>query len=114
MPFTLPILALVQMSLDRQLFAQCFGHPAHMSAGLAVNPYASLARVIVAIPCSPYYVRDVGHHWFVIVLFVGGIALAVPQIAWLQRHKAYWDVIRERERQKRADKSAAHRESPSK
>jgi len=98
LPFMLMIIAIFIMSSDDQLFGQCIGrHPATAS-----GRGAGWARLIVAIPCSPYYVRDFSDHWLVIAIFCAGVALAIPQFFWMKRHKAYWDKVREKERIKRA------------
>ncbi len=105
LPFLLPIIAILIMSWDPQLFQQCLGRPMPIEGRMAIP-----VRFIAAIPCSPYYVHDIAHHWWVIAIFVAGIALAIPQILWLRRHKAYWDAFREKARLKRAEKRAKQKE----
>ncbi len=101
-PFALSFLALMIMSYDTRLYVQCIGRAPNASADFR----AGWARLIVATFCSPYYVRDFADHWFVIGLFVVGVVFSIRQLLWFKRHKAYWDVIREKERVKRAEKAA--------
>jgi hypothetical protein len=67
---------------------------------------AGVARMIFALPCSPYYLRDFREHWIAIGLFAVGLGFAIPQISWIKRHEAYWDSVRAKERLKRAEASA--------
>jgi len=101
LPFLLAIIAVLIMSTDQQLFLQCIGRPIE-----GHGRGAALIRLAVAIPCSVYYVRDFSHHRWVIATFCVGIGLAIPQIFWLKRHKAYWDTVREKEKLKRAEVAA--------
>jgi len=105
LPFLLPIVAILIMSWDPQLFQQCLGRPLPAEGRMVVP-----GRFIAAIPCSSYYVRDIVHHWWVIVIFVAGVALAIPQIFWLKRHSAYWISVREKARLKRAERRAKREE----
>lgn len=93
------------MSSDDQLFRQCIGRVPEITSASGAK-YVTFFRVIISIPCSPYYVRDFAQHWVVIFMFVAGIALVIPQILWMRRHAAYWDAVREKEKSKRAEKAA--------
>lgn len=97
-PFMLAILAVFSMSFDQRLFRECIGKTIEGS-----SRYAGWARLIVSIGCSPYYVRDYSHHWLAITTFVVGVALAIPQLFWMKRHKAYWEAVREKRRLKRVE-----------
>jgi hypothetical protein len=101
-PFLLMIGAIIVMCSDDMLFRQCLGRPLEPDSGRA----AAWARLIVGLACSPYYVRDFTSHWLTIATFCVGAGLAVPQIFWFRRHKAYWDSVREKGRLKRAEESA--------
>jgi hypothetical protein len=92
------------MSSDQQLFLQCIGKPIEGS-----SRYAAWARLIAAIPCGPMYVRDFSDHWWVIGMFIFGVASAIPQVFWLREHKAYWDAVRAKEKLKGAEKAASKR-----
>jgi len=105
-PFALPIIAIFIMSSDDQIFLQCVGKAPEFTSASGAK-YVAFVRVLISIPCSPYYIRDFAQHWLVIALFLVGIALAIPQILWMRQHKAYWDTVREKEKLKRAEKAAA-------
>lgn len=106
LPFFLPLVAIFIMSSDDQLFSQCIGKvPAYTSASGA--KYVTFFRILIALPCSPYYVQEFSRHWIVIAVFTVGVALAIPQFLWMRQHKTYWDSVREREKAKRAEKAAA-------
>lgn len=106
LPFLLPIVALLIMSGDQQLFEQCIGSKIQGS-----SRSAGWLRLIAAIPCSPIYIRDFADHWWVIGMFVLGVASTIPQVFWLREHKAYWDAVRAKEKLKRAEKAAVRNAS---
>lgn len=109
LPFLLPIVAILIMSWDPQLFPQCLGR-ALPTEGRMVIP----GRFIAAIPCSPYYLRDLLHHGWVIAIFIAGVGLAIPQTGWFRKHEAYWNSMRESARLKRAEKRAKQNEESGK
>jgi hypothetical protein len=99
LPFLLPVIAILIMSWDPQLFLQCWGRSLPTTGRMVV-----LVRFVAALPCTPVYVRDLARHGWVVAIFVAGVASAVPQIGWLKRHGAYWDSVRAKARLKRAEK----------
>ena len=112
LPFIVPVIVLLVMSADQRFLERCLGHR------VEVLPYAGSgwARLVAAIFCSPYYLRDFSAHWVGITVFAISVAFAIPQIFWLKRHKAYWDSVRQKEKLKRAEKRVkkqADQETPS-
>ena len=100
LPFALPIIAVFLMSFDQDFLLQCIGKQIE---GSGRGP--AIVRLATALGCSPSYLTDFSHHWFVIAMFCLGITCAIPQIFWLIKHKTYWDAVREREKFKRAEKA---------
>lgn len=97
LPFPLMLIALIVMSTDDQIFKHCIGRTLEGS-----GRGAAWVRLIVSIPCSPYYLRDFADHWLNITVFFVSAGFAIPQFFWIRRHEAYWDMVREKERLKRA------------
>jgi hypothetical protein len=106
LPFALPIIAVIIMSSSQQLFIECIGKPIEDGGRLG-----ALIKLIAGLACSEYYVRDFSHHRWVIAMFCVGIGLSIPQIFWMQRHKAYWDAVRAKEKLKRSEKAAARQKA---
>ena len=112
LPFIVMFIVLCIVATDQGTFERCLGH--------APNDYprgkAALVLVLVAVPCSPYYVDGSTTHLLIAAIFLGAALLALPQIFWFNRHKAYWDRVRAREKElraeKRAKKLAAKRAAP--
>jgi len=100
LPFALPIVVIFTISLDQQFLQQCIGRLIEGS-----GRGAAWVRLAVAIGCSPSYLFDFSRHWLAIATFWLGVVFAVPQVFWLKRHKAYWDLVRQKERDNRAAKS---------
>lgn len=98
LPFALPVIVFFVMSTDQELFRTCIGRPLYEH-----GRGAAWGRLIVAIACSPYYVRDFSQHWVAVSTFFAGIVLAIPQTLWIKRHTAYWNSVRKTERRKRAE-----------
>jgi len=101
LPFAMIFVALLVMSDDQQLFRACLGH----SIPMLSNKFAVLDRMIGALVCSPYYVRDFSQHWLNISVFCLGAVLSLQQLFWMRRHAAYWQAVRQRERLERAQKT---------
>lgn len=93
------LLALMVISSDLDLLHRCTGH-----AFPARGRMAAAVRIVAAIPCSRYYLDGPLFHYIVFGALWMPIPFAVRQILWMRRHKAYWDIVRAREKAKRAEK----------
>ena len=72
-------IALVIMSSDQQLFKECKGKPLEMG-----GRFGAWFRLVAAIFCSGYFVRDYSDHWMVIATLCVGATLAIPQRFWIE------------------------------
>jgi len=114
-PFAVPFLIPFVILWDSQFMQQCFFDMtggAHRDAiGDAIVAIVRLGgawgKLAAAITCSPRYLWDVSRHWPVIVVLVLDLMVAVPSYFWLKEHKAYWDAVRQKEKEARAAKRAA-------
>ncbi len=91
------------MAMDHGMFERCLGHPVNSSSH---GRGAAIARMVIAIPCTPYYPDGSLGRWLVVAGLLGALLFAVPQLFWIRRHKRYWDRIRARETERRAEKRA--------
>lgn len=61
-------------------------------------------RMLLAYPCSPYLLTGPWLEW----LLFAGLYLPLPFLylnrRWMKRHTAYWDGVREREKELRRQK----------
>jgi len=102
--FLVPIVSILIMASDRQMFVQCLGHdlpPAQANRG------AAFVHLVIALGCSPYYLANYSQHWINISVFVFGVGLSVVQYFWIKKHKTYWDAFREKQRLKRIERAVA-------
>ena len=67
-----------------------------------------MVRVLLSYPCSPYLLTGSRLEW----LLFAGLYLPLPFLylngRWMKRHKAYWDGVREREKELRRQKKERH------
>ncbi len=63
-----------------------------------------MLRLALAYPCSPYLLRGSWSEWLLFAALWAPIPFAVLNFFWVKRHEAYWDQIRQREKEKRAEK----------
>jgi hypothetical protein len=88
-------------AVDYDMFERCLGyrpHPHTSRGSLVALPLAGL--------CSPFLLRGSPAEW---LLFAGmwvPVPFAIRNWFWRKRHKAYWDRIRLREKERRADRKA--------
>lgn len=100
LPFALPVIVVLAMSMNEQLFQECIGRTLY-GGGRG----GAWVRLFVAIGCSPHFLFDFSRHWLAMTAFWGGVAAAAYQVPWLVQHKRYWDSVRRREAIRRAAKS---------
>lgn len=95
------LLAVIFASTDLAMLERCTGKSLE-GGGRA----GALVRLALAYPCSPFLLRGSALEW---LLFAGmwlPIPVAVLNWRWAKRHEAYWDRIRQREKERRAAKRA--------
>ena len=98
LPFALPVLALFLISFDIPFLDSCvLGH-----APTGSTRVQTVVRLAAAVLCAPRYASDLSRHGPIVALFVLGIVLAVPQIFWLRKHRAYWEEKRRKDRERRS------------
>lgn len=61
----------------------------------------ALIRMALAVPCSPYLLREGFWGWTLFLAMWGPLPFAVVNWFWQKRHRAYWDRVRARERERR-------------
>ena len=100
-PFAVALVAVAIASVDLAMFERCTGKV--LDGGGRGGMWV---RAGLAYPCSPFLLRGSWWDW---LLFAGlwlPVPFAVVNLFWLRRHKAFWDRIRRREKEKRAEKRA--------
>lgn len=99
-----PVMGLMVMlvSFDTALFERCLGNPLDMGGkgGAAV-------RMAAAVPCSVFLLGGSAWEWLLFVGLWAPLPFALLNRGWAKRHKAYWDGVRHREAERRAEKRAA-------
>ena|SRR5436190_1037498 len=98
----LTILILLEiMTANAAMWERCLGYVPEFGGSTRLRV---LERLMAGVACSPYYPTSSPSLWAVVVIYWGTIPVAVAQIIFLGRHMYYWNRIRSREKQKRADK----------
>lgn len=92
------ILAAFFISMDSLVFERCFGSAPNGGRG------AGMVRMVAAIPCSPFLLRGYPAEWLLFIALWLPLPFAIRNRAWVRRHKAHWDLVRQREAQRRIDK----------
>ena len=100
-PFAAILLVALFASFDVPMLHRCAGN-------LAVAPgrAGALVRLALAYPCSPLLLW---RSWLERLLFAAlwlPVPFAVVDLLWVKRHEAYWDRIRQREKERRTEKRA--------
>jgi len=109
-PFAAIFLLLLVMSFDHSALQRCPAWPEGLGTR-GSNRYVALIEMVMTLICSPWYVTGPVHALIFAGLPISGV-FAVLNIFWMRRHKAYWDVVRAREKVKRAEKKAAAAQRP--
>ena len=94
-PFPAFLLLIALVAADTDLFVRCLGTPMDVSgrgrgAGIVRMAFQIFAFIALWLPV-PFMVIN----W-----------------RWARRHQAYWDVVRAREKERRADRSAKRKSKP--
>lgn len=100
-PFAVVVLAMFVSSLDFPMLESCAGRFANGGgrAGAAV-------RLLLAYPCSPHLLSRSWGERLLFVAMWGAVPFVLVNLLWVRRHGKYWEPIRQRERQRRAEKRA--------
>jgi hypothetical protein len=61
-------------------------------------------RAALAYPCSPLLLRGPWTEWLLFGAMWLPLPFAILSWSWFKRHEAYWDSIRQREKERRAEK----------
>ena len=119
-PFAVPIFVPFVVLRDSQFMNQCLfdmtggaWRDAIGDATLAIVRLGAPGKLAAALACTPRYLWDVTHHWPVIAILVLDLMVAVPSYFWLKEHKAYWNAVRQKDKEARAAKRAAAAEEGS-
>ncbi len=100
-PFAAIVLATVLTALDAPMLHRCAG-----SLADAPGRVGGLIRLALAYPCSPALVRGSWIERALLAALWLPVPFAVANLLWLRRNEAYWDRIRQREKERRAEKKA--------
>lgn len=100
-PFLVLLVANCSASMNVPVLERCTGWSLEggRRAGAAV-------RALLAYPCSPYFLSDSWLDWLLLAAMWAPIPFAFLSWRWAQRHRAYWNTIRQREKVRRAEKRA--------
>jgi hypothetical protein len=63
-----------------------------------------MVRIVLAFPCSPFLLRGSTTERLLLAAMWLPIPFAVLNWRWIRRHSDYWDGIRQREKERRAEK----------
>jgi hypothetical protein len=100
-PTLLLIIAFV--AADTDLFVRCIGDPIE---GNGRGRGAAAIRMALVLPCSPYLLTGSLSHVLKFVALWLPVPFMVLNWRWAKRHKAYWDTVRAREKERRAERAA--------
>ena len=102
-PIAVLVIAAAFASSDYGALERCTGKPIHVDGTRG----AGLIHMVLAYFCTPTFLRGSWTEIAIIAAMWVPIPFAVLNWFWMKRHKAYWDRIREREKERRAAKRAA-------
>jgi hypothetical protein len=92
-------------STDVDLLQRCSGLPLAEKGGLV-----AAVRMGLVYPCSPYLVAHGSwREWSLLLAIWVPIPFAILNWRWAGRHKAYWDKIRQRDKDQRTEKRLSER-----
>jgi hypothetical protein len=95
--FLVAMIIISSSNLD--LFERCLGDPLDgQGKGWAA------ARMLATIPCSVFLLRGGALEWLLFAGLWGAVPIAILNYRWVKRHELYWDKVRLREAQRRAEK----------
>ena len=78
------------------LFTTCTGRSLdHASKASA------LISMVMSVPCSPYLLREGFWGWTLFLAIWVPVPFGIINWFWQKRHRAYWDQVRARERERR-------------
>jgi hypothetical protein len=101
--FPVFLMVMAFIALDTDLFVRCVGDPIE---GNGRGRGAAAIRMVLVLPCSPYLLSGSLLEVIKFVILWLPLRFMVINWRWTQRHKAYWDQIRAREKQRRAERAA--------
>jgi hypothetical protein len=98
-PAAIIVVAVIIASSDVSMLERCIGKP--LDGG---GRGGAWVRVALAYPCSPFLRFGSWGEWLLLAALWLPIPFGVLNWRWLKRHEAYWDRIRQREKERRAAK----------
>ncbi|MFN3862825.1 MAG: hypothetical protein ACK4RT_00955 [Erythrobacter sp.] len=106
-PTLLMIIAFVATHSD--LFVSCIGDPLEANGrGRGAAPI----RMALVLPCCPYLLTGSLSQILKFIALWLPVAFMVLNWRWAKRHKAYWDTVRAREKERRAERAAKRKAVP--
>lgn len=100
-PFAAVFLAVLIAGFNISL-QSCVGELPHGSRGIRALVYVALTY-----SCSPILLRGSWDGWLLFAAMWLPMPFGVLNLFWWRRHKAYWNRIRQREKELRAEKRAS-------
>src|SRR5690348_3731383 len=88
---------------DYPALERCIGKPISVSGSHG----GGVIHAVLAYFCTPIFLRGSWTDRIIVTAMWVPIPFAVLNWFWMKRHKAYWDRIRQREKERRAEKRAA-------
>ena len=108
-PFPAFLLLIALVAADTDLFVRCLGTPMEVSGR---GRGAGIVRMAFVLPCSPYLLMGSVSQIFAFIALWLPVPFMVINWRWARRHQAYWDVVRAREKERRAERSAKRKSKP--
>jgi len=96
------VIGIMIAAFDEPLFQRCLGEPLEIG-----GRGGAMIRMAVAEVCSPMMLRGSAGEWLLFALLWAPIPFAVLNWRWAKRHTAYWNGVRQRETERRAEKQRA-------
>jgi hypothetical protein len=103
--FALAFVAALIASADLSMLERCAGRFAD-----GRGRTGAWVRFALTYPCSPSLLRGSWSEWLLFSAMWVPLPFAVLNWFWLKRHRAYWDGIRRREKEGRAEKRSRQAE----
>lgn len=97
---------IVIASSNLGVFERCLGNPLDGQGRGAAS-----VRMLATIPCSVFLLRGRALEWLLFACLWGPVPIAIRNYRWAKRHESYWDKVRLREAQRRAEKRSRRKEA---
>ncbi|AOL95017.1 hypothetical protein BG023_112101 [Porphyrobacter sp. LM 6] len=96
------VITILIVAMDTDLFVRCVGDPIE---GHGRGRGAAAIRMALVLPCSPYLLTGSHSQFLKFIVLWLPVPFMVMNWRWAQRHKAYWDQVRAREKVRRAERA---------